>query len=158
VGGHCIAVDPWFIVDSAPNEAKLIRTAREVNDSKPFFVLEKISQAVANTEKKISELKIACLGLSFKPNIDDLRESPALKIAHQINSMNFSKQYLVEPNIDKMPSGFDLECTELVDLKMALKDSDVVVLLVDHDLFKDVDLSLLSGKQVIDTRGIWSNL
>ena len=158
VGGHCIAVDPWFIVDSAPNEAKLIRTARQVNDSKPFFVLEKISQAVANTEKKISELKIACLGLSFKPNIDDLRESPALKIAHQINSMNFSKQYLVEPNIDKMPSGFDLECTELVDLKMALKDSDVVVLLVDHDSFKDVDLSLLSGKQVIDTRGIWSNL
>ncbi|MCK5335418.1 MAG: nucleotide sugar dehydrogenase, partial [Gammaproteobacteria bacterium] len=156
VGGHCIAVDPWFIVDSAPDEAKLIRTARQVNDGKPHFVLEKINQAVAITGKEVSELNIACLGLAFKPEIDDLRESPALGIAHQIHRMNFAKQYLVEPNITTVPNGFDSHNIELVDMKIALTDADIVVLLVDHTPFKEMDLSLLSGKQVVDTRGIWT--
>jgi UDP-N-acetyl-D-mannosaminuronic acid dehydrogenase len=156
VGGHCIAVDPWFIVDSAPEEAKLIRTARLVNDGKPLFVLEKINQAVTKMGKKTSELKIACLGLAFKPDIDDLRESPALGIAKQISMMNFSKQYLVEPNITIVPLGFDSQNIELVDLRTALIDADIVVLLVDHRPFKEMDLSLLSGKQLVDTRGIWT--
>ena len=158
VGGHCIAVDPWFIVDSAPNESKLIRTARQVNDGKPHFVLEKIRQSVAKTGKKLSELNIACLGLAFKPDIDDLRESPALGLAHQIQSMNFSKQYLVEPNITMIPKGFSSRNIELVDMKVALIDADIVVLLVDHTPFKEMDLSLLSGKQVVDTRGIWTSV
>jgi len=157
VGGHCIAVDPWFIVDSAPDEAKLIRAARLVNDGKPLFVLEKINQAVAKIGKRTSELNIACLGLAFKPDIDDLRESPALGISKQISIMNFAKQYLVEPNITTMPMGFDSQNIELVDLNIALIDADIVVLLVDHTLFKEMDLSLLSGKQVVDTRGIWAS-
>ena len=156
VGGHCIAVDPWFIVDSAPDEAKLIRAARLVNDGKPLFVLEKINQAVAKIGKKTSEVKIACLGLAFKPDIDDLRESPALGIAQQISMMNFTIQYLVEPNITMVPIGFDSPNIELVDLKVALTNADIVVLLVDHTPFKEMDLSLLSGKQVVDTRGIWT--
>ncbi len=156
VGGHCIAVDPWFIVDSAPDEAKLIRTARLVNDSKPLFVLNKVNQAVQAIGKDTSELSIACLGLAFKPDIDDLRESPALSIAQKIGSIGFSSIFLVEPNIDRIPSSFDSDNIELIGLEKAIKSSDIVILLVDHASFKSMDLSLLSGKQVIDTRGIWS--
>ena len=156
VGGHCIAVDPWFIVDSAPDEAKLIRAARLVNDEKPHFVLNKVRQAVAATGKEQAELTIACLGLAFKPDIDDLRESPALGIAQQVGLMNFAKLILVEPNIDKIPDGFDSQATELLNLEAALSQADVVVLLVDHTPFKEMDLGMLSGKQMVDTRGIWS--
>ena len=156
VGGHCIAVDPWFIVDSAPDEAKLIRTARLVNDSKPLFVLNKVNQAVQAIGKETSELSIACLGLAFKPDIDDLRESPALSIAQKIGSISFSSILLVEPNIDRIPSGFDSDNIEITGLEGAIKRADIIVLLVDHASFKSMDLSLLSGKQVIDTRGIWS--
>ena len=156
VGGHCIAVDPWFIVNSAPNEAKLIRTARLINDSKPDFILAKINQAVKLIEKKRSEIKIACLGLAFKPDIDDLRESPALNIARQINLMNFNEVLLVEPNINQVPKGFDTNSTKLTTIENAIKIVDIVVLLVDHIQFKSMDSSLLDGKQVIDTRGIWS--
>jgi UDP-N-acetyl-D-mannosaminuronic acid dehydrogenase len=156
VGGHCIAVDPWFIVDSAPDEAKLIRTARLVNDSKPLFVLNKVNQAVQDTGKDTSELSIACLGLAFKPDIDDLRESPALSIAQKIGAISFSSIFLVEPNIDLIPNGFDTDNIELIGLERAVKSADIIVLLVDHASFKSMDLSLLSGKQVIDTRGIWS--
>ena len=154
VGGHCIAVDPWFIVDSAPEVAKLIHTARLVNDSKPSFVLDKINNAAVTTGKDKSDLTIACLGLAFKPDIDDLRESPALDITRQVGQMGFSKQLLVEPNISEMPSRFDGVNTELIDLDSALTKSDIVVLLVDHAPFKQMDLGLLSGKQVVDTRGI----
>jgi len=156
VGGHCIAVDPWFIVDSAPDEAKLIRTARLVNDSKPLFVLNKVNQAVQAIGKDTSELSISCLGLAFKPDIDDLRESPALSIARKIGSIGFGSIFLVEPNIDRIPSGFDSDNIELIGLERAIKSADIIVLLVDHASFKSMDLSLLSGKQVIDTRGIWS--
>jgi len=156
VGGHCIAVDPWFIVDSAPEEAKLIHAARLVNDGKPHFVLEKINQAVEVTGKEKSELTIACLGLAFKPNIDDLRESPALEIAQQVGLMGFSRNLLVEPNIAEIPNGFNLSNNELVSFERALREADIVVLLVDHFPFKEMDLRLLFGKQVVDTRGIWS--
>jgi len=155
VGGHCIAVDPWFIVDSAPDEAKLIRTARLVNDNKPSFVVDKVSQAIEATGKEKSELAIACLGLAFKPDIDDLRESPALDIAQQVGLMGFAKLILVEPNINKIPQGFDRKTTELLGLESAMTVADVVVLLVDHTPFKEMDLELLSSKQVVDTRGIW---
>ena len=156
VGGHCISVDPWFIVDSAPDEATLIRTARLVNDSKPLFVLNKINQAIEATGKDTSELNIACLGLAFKPDIDDLRESPALSIARKIGSSGFSSVFLVEPNIGRIPSGFDSDSIKLVDLGKAIDCADIIVLLVDHASFKSMNVSLLAGKQVIDTRGIWS--
>lgn len=155
VGGHCIAVDPWFIVDSAPNEAKLIRTARLVNDNKPNFVLDKLNHAVSSIGRKKSELTIACLGLAFKPDIDDLRESPALNIAKQISLMKFNEVLLVEPNISQMPKEFK-SGAKITLIDEALKVADIVVLLVDHVQFKTMDLNLLSGKQIVDTRGIWS--
>jgi UDP-N-acetyl-D-mannosaminuronic acid dehydrogenase len=156
VGGHCIAVDPWFIVDSAPDEAKLIRTARLVNDSKPFFVLNKVNQAVQAIGKDISKLNIACLGLAFKSDIDDLRESPALSIANNVSLMGFKCTFLVEPNISAIPDIFNEKNISLITMDKALKKADIVILLVDHISFKLMDLSLLSNKQVIDTRGIWN--
>ena len=155
VGGHCIAVDPWFIVNSAPNEAKLIHTARLVNDNKPDFILDKINQAVNIIAKKRSDIKIACLGLTFKPDIDDLRESPALNITKKIDLMGFEQVLIVEPNINQISKEFKKN-VKLVSIESALKVSNIVVLLVDHKQFKVLDLSLLSGKQVVDTRGIWS--
>ena len=157
VGGHCIAVDPWFIVDSAKDETKLIRAARLINDSKPSFILDKVNQAILEMGVKISEISITCLGLSFKPNIDDLRQSPALEIAKKISLMSFKKLYLVEPNIFIMPNCFEHDNDiELVNLEFAVNSSDIVVLLVDHNEFNQIDLDLLSDKYVIDTRGIWS--
>jgi UDP-N-acetyl-D-mannosaminuronic acid dehydrogenase len=155
VGGHCIAVDPWFIVDSAPEESKLIHTARLVNDGKPNFVLGKIDQAVEVCGKNRSALSIACLGLSFKANIDDLRESPALAIAKQVELMGFAGHYLVEPNITELPDGFDQQNSKLVNLEVALAEADIILLLVSHAQFREMDPGLLSGKQVVDTRGIW---
>jgi len=156
VGGHCIAVDPWFIVDSAPNEAKIIKLARLVNDQKPNFVLQKVQQAVLNTSKDISKISIACLGLSFKPDIDDLRESPALEITKKIVNMGFKKQYIVEPNIEGLPAELKTKSSELVELQKAIVSSDILLLLVDHASFKKMNLGLLSGKQIVDTRGTWS--
>jgi len=158
VGGHCIAVDPWFIVNSAPEQAKIIREARLINDYKPTFVMEKVEDAVCATGKRKPELSIATLGLAFKPNIDDLRESPALSIAKKIDSMGFKKQYIVEPNIDKIPKGFESRNSKLVSLEDALKRAEIILLLVDHKPFKEFDYQLLSGKQIIDTRGIWTSM
>tara|TARA_B110000008_G_C16934228_1_gene549926 strand:- start:335 stop:1600 length:1266 start_codon:yes stop_codon:yes gene_type:complete len=154
VGGHCIAVDPWFIVNSAPEEAQLIRKARLINDNKPDFVFRKIQDAITKTGRKKSELNISCLGLTFKSDIDDLRESPALKIAQKICKMKFNRIFLVEPNITEVPLSIT-SVNKISSLNDALKMSDIVLLLVDHEQFKTLDLNLLSGKQIIDTRGIW---
>jgi len=157
VGGHCIAVDPWFIVNSVPEEAKLIHTARIVNDGKPEFVIEKVKQAAKETGKEDADIVVACLGLAFKADIDDLRESPALNIAQNIGQMGFLKLYLVEPNVHELPNGFDHKTTRLIDLDSIYLDADVIVLLVDHVQFKKIDPRLLLGKQLVDTRGIMKN-
>ena len=154
VGGHCIAVDPWFIIDIAPEEANLIRTARLVNDQKPAFVLKKIISKATFLEKDISELNITCLGLTFKPDVDDLRESPALEITKNICALDFKKVLLVEPNIRKIPKELSLFNCELKTLSEGILKADLVVLLVDHKEFKVMDFSLLSGKEIIDTRGV----
>lgn len=110
VGGHCIAVDPWFIVAQNPQQARLIRTAREVNDGKPHWVVDQVKAAVADclaaTDKRASEVKIACFGLAFKPNIDDLRESPAMGIAQSIARWHSGETLVVEPNIHQLPKNW----------------------------------------------------
>ncbi len=138
VGGHCIAVDPWFIVSSAPEESRLIRTAREVNDSKPGWVLEKIKKVVGETlmsspERRAVDLKVACYGMAFKPNIDDLRESPALEIIQNLCKEHPGEVVVVEPNIDDLPRGF--EHLRLMDVDDALGYADVHVVLVAHKEF-----------------------
>lgn len=155
VGGHCIAVDPWFIVSKTPEDARMIHTARNVNDRKPEWVINKVKIAIAdflqvNPEKTVKDVTIACYGLAFKPDIDDLRESPSLQIVEDISKQHAGKILIVEPNIDKLPTG--LKSAELVSLDAALKSVDIHLVLVSHKQF--LGLEKPSGT-VIDTRGIW---
>lgn len=157
VGGHCIAVDPWFIVSQAPKEARLIRAAREVNDGKPQWVIQKIKLAVedflrANSQKTAKDVIVACFGLVFKANIDDLRESPALSITREIARMSFGQVLAVEPNIESLPKDLE-ERVSLVDSMLALRLADIKVILVDHDEFKKIDWCRYS-QGLIDTKGM----
>jgi UDP-N-acetyl-D-mannosaminuronic acid dehydrogenase len=153
VGGHCIAVDPWFIVDAAPEEARLIRTAREVNDAKPRWVLHKVVDAVADLG--VTNPVIAAYGLAFKPNIDDLRESPALKITTEIaRTFPHATVLAVEPHVEKLPAELaDLANVRLAGAEEALAAGQVHVLLVDHAQFRAL-AGPLTGRHVVDTRGI----
>lgn len=157
VGGHCIAVDPWFIVSKTPEDARLIRTAREVNDSKPEWVINKVKLAIAdylqaNPDKTTKDVTVACFGLAFKPDIDDLRESPALRIAEEITTMHSGHTIVVEPNVQQL-SEEKAQAMNLKSVDEAINLADIAVLLVDHRQFKGVSLP----EQVIkiDTRGIW---
>jgi len=159
VGGHCIAVDPWFIVSSAPEEAKLIRVSRNVNDYKPTWVVEKVMACIgeflqANPNKTAADVTVACFGLAFKADIDDLRESPALMIAKNIGQRHAGSMLAVEPNIAVLPPSLSPHMT-LVDIETALKNADVCVLLVDHKQFKAIARRTLDGKLVVDTKGLW---
>ncbi|HGY1014353.1 TPA: UDP-N-acetyl-D-mannosamine dehydrogenase [Aeromonas salmonicida subsp. smithia] len=143
VGGHCIAVDPWFIVNQNPDLAKLIQQARLVNDYKPLYVVEQIEKALSEQPSR----KIACLGLSFKPNIDDLRESPALNITRILARGAQNELLVVEPHISSLPRELsNLANVQLVTLAQALEQADVVVQLVKHHQFSDV--AAACGQQV----------
>jgi UDP-N-acetyl-D-mannosaminuronic acid dehydrogenase len=157
VGGHCIAVDPWFIVDQSPDEARLIRTAREVNDGKPEWVLAKVTAALrqrsaAPGARKEGELTVAVLGLAFKPNIDDLRESPALHVAELLLRSTRAQLCLVEPNVESLPR--TLADGSLMGLDDALRRSDIVVVLVAHQQFEDLAAKLRPDQTVIDAVGV----
>jgi UDP-N-acetyl-D-mannosaminuronic acid dehydrogenase len=145
VGGHCIAVDPWFIVDAAPQEARLMRMAREVNDSKPRHVVAQVRAAAR------AGSVVACLGLAFKANVDDLRESPAVEIVTHLAEAGL-KVIAVEPHIQTLPASLEGR-VGLASLEFALDRADVVVLLVDHRAFASLTLAQLAGKKLIDTRG-----
>ncbi|SHK43176.1 UDP-N-acetyl-D-mannosaminuronic acid dehydrogenase [Shimia gijangensis] len=154
VGGHCIAVDPWFIVSNAPAESRIIRTAREVNDNKPVWVLKKINEAVGAFLKQYPKLAaedvtIACYGLAFKPDIDDLRESPAVRIVQSLGEQHEGPLLAVEPNIDALPEG--LSNAELVTMNESLQRADVHVYLVAHREFKEIPKP---PRFVIDTVGL----
>lgn len=158
VGGHCIAVDPWFIVDTSPEEARIIRTAREVNDHKPEWVLLKVKAAIADAMAKkpgstIADISVACLGLAFKPDIDDLRESPALNIAIKVACLG-CKVMAVEPNIDELPAEHTKKGLMLSDLKESLLSSDVVCILVKHKVFIDAIVEVKACEKVIDAVGL----
>ena len=141
VGGHCIAVDPWFIVSKTPEDAQIIHTARKVNDEKPLWVINKVKLAVAdflqaNPDKTAKDVVVACYGLAFKPDIDDLRESPALYIANCITNLSAGKVLAVEPNLRK-----DTDCIEginIVSIDRALRESHINVILVKHKEFKKI--------------------
>ena len=157
VGGHCIAVDPWFIISQSPDQTPLMQAARKVNEQKPSWVLEKVDAAIeqyleANQGKSLSDITIACFGLAFKADIDDLRESPAMLITQSIAERHSGRVIGIEPNISELPEtidGFTLESTE-----QALLTADVYVLLVDHREFKNFNPAS-AGKTTVDTRGIW---
>ena len=146
VGGHCIAVDPWFIVNQNPDEAKIIRAAREINDSKPDWVIGKINAEIDKLKVQgIEKPTVALLGLAFKPDIDDLRESPAVNIAQKMLEADNADILLVEPNISKLPE--KLNTGMLVSLNSAVEQADVILVLVAHGEFENLDLS---GKRVVN--------
>lgn len=153
VGGHCIAVDPWFIVHSAPEQSRLIKTAREVNDSKPHYIVERVKAKA----ERFKHPCIACLGLAFKADIDDLRESPAMEIVEMLAKENVGDLLVVEPYVDSLPAKLaGSSKVTFTDLDRALAEADIVLLLVNHKVFKSVDRTILKEKIIIDTRGEWS--
>ena len=153
VGGHCIAVDPWFIIHSAPEQTRLMTAARQVNDAKPLHVVEQVKVAL----KSRPTAKIACLGLSFKADIDDMRESPAVHIVTGLAQETQAELLVVEPHVACLP-----EClrnfgkVRMVNLGDALDDAEIVVVLVNHKQFYSIDGAQLTGKTVIDTRGLFT--
>jgi UDP-N-acetyl-D-mannosaminuronic acid dehydrogenase len=151
VGGHCIAVDPWFIVHGAPDDTPLIRTARSVNDAKIQHVIDR---AAALIEAR-PEAAVACLGLAFKANIDDFRESPARLVAATLARRFGNRIRVVEPHAAQLPIEFTDTGAVQVDLDTALESCGVIVVLVDHDVFRAVPLAERADKAVYDTRGIW---
>lgn len=153
VGGHCIAVDPWFIVAAAPDRAQLIRTARETNDAKPMHVIERVIGRAA----RIVDPRIACLGLAFKADVDDLRESPSVQIVQEL-SQRLPQAHItvVEPHIREVPVELaGASNISLGELSETIREADLILLLVDHAQFKQVKRSNLQGKIVFDTRGTW---
>lgn len=153
VGGHCIAVDPWFIVAKTPEQAQLIRAAREVNDSKPEWVINQVKIKIAdflqsNPTKTIKDITIACYGLAFKPDIDDLRESPALEITKKLAEQGLNI-LAIEPNIEKLPQTIP-DNVQLTDTEAGL-EADIYVVLVKHKEFKSLHLNT---EKVINTCGL----
>lgn len=158
VGGHCIAVDPWFIVASAPDEAQLIHTARRRNDAKPGWVLEKGKSAImevlaADPTRAMADIKLACLGLAFKPDIDDLRESPALQITRAFGALG-CQVLAVEPNIEALPDSLNGLPVTLTDLDQALEQADVICALVKHSAFAGLKDRLPEGRKLLDVVGL----
>ena len=152
VGGHCIPVDPWFIVHSQPEATPLIHAARQVNDARPSWIAGRAIAACEGFEVPV----IACLGLAYKADVSDLRESPSIAIVKQLQDTFCGRILVVEPHISALPVEIaGREGTDLVDLETALAVAQAVVLLTDHREFRCVDTERLSGKIVIDTRGIW---
>lgn len=150
VGGHCIAVDPWFIVHSAPAESHLIRAAREVNDRKPDIVVEEIRRVAEGIPRPV----MACLGLAFKPDIDDLRESPSVEIVRRLAEAGLGDILVVEPNVDDLPQQLKgAPGTMLSSLGAALSRANLVVFLVNHKAFSKLNPDDLAGKTIVNACG-----
>ena len=154
VGGHCIAVDPWFIVSKTPDLARIIATARKVNDHKPEWVKDQVREAVTGSARK--DPLIACLGLAFKPDIDDLRESPAVHITRDLAREFPGRVIAAEPNIAVLPASLSEAGVRLTDIAEALQ-ADVVLLLVDHREFRAIKPEFAPEQTLIDTRGLWKS-
>jgi UDP-N-acetyl-D-mannosaminuronic acid dehydrogenase len=154
VGGHCIAVDPWFIIDAVPDLARVMKTSREVNNHKTKLVAER-SFALIDEHPYAN---IACCGLAFKANVDDLRESPALEIALHLAQKYGPRIKIVEPNIRQLPPQLAKLGAEMMSVDEALRSCEIAILLVDHDEFKMVPLAGRRHLDVIDTRGIWQDM
>jgi UDP-N-acetylglucosamine 2-epimerase len=155
VGGHCIAVDPWFLVESFPQETALLKAARVVNDNKPFEVLGFIHQAIAfwQSQHQGKKCKVTLLGLTYKPDVDDMRESPAYFIATKMQELKDVDLMVCEPHVSKEKLGRTFG-SRAVSVHDGVAGADVVVYLVAHTRFKTVDEKLLVGKKILDFCGI----
>jgi UDP-N-acetyl-D-mannosaminuronic acid dehydrogenase len=153
VGGHCIAVDPLFIIDAAPRTARLIRTAREVNDSKPIWVVEQLRTLAARFREPV----VACYGIAYKPDVDDLRESPSVEIVQLIAGGDGIRTLVVEPNVKELPASLrNRPNVSLVDADTARQEADIVAFLVGHRQFRRMDKKVFLNKVVVDVVGLMS--
>lgn len=150
VGGHCIAVDPWFIVHSAPENADLIRQARLTNDAKPAWVADKIMAAISEQENPV----VACLGLAYKADVDDLRQSPAIEVVKQLRARTDAEIVVVEPNVGDLPTTLDGHDVRLVTLEAAMQTASIVVPLVSHEEFFELDETAIGERVLIDCIGL----
>ena len=150
VGGHCIAVDPWFIFHSAPEEARLIHTARMINDGKPAWVVEQVASLAAG----MGSPTIACMGLAYKPDVDDLRESPSVEIAAALAAKHLGRIVACEPFVETLPDSLVKSGVDQVDIDVAL-EADIIVFLTAHKLFRDITPACLQEKNVFDACGLW---
>lgn len=151
VGGHCIAVDPWFIVD-ASEHTPLIETARRINDAKPDWVVDQVARAIETIDRPV----IACLGLAYKPDIDDLRESPAIEVVRRLAEIPGARVVAVEPNVDELPAELVGTPAEFLPLAEALASADVVVGLVGHREVRAIGDDVLDGLVVVDPAGVFA--
>ena len=157
VGGHCIAVDPWFIIEKLPEDTKLIKLARVINLSKTKYIINKIKKEINKNNKNLNTLTLSCFGISYKPNVPDLRESPGLKIAEEISSWGLKRLNIVEPNIDLLPSTLDKQNVRLTSINESIKSSDIILFLVGHESFKKIKFIDIKGTEVYDLVGISTN-
>lgn len=157
VGGHCIAVDPWFIVHQCPEQTKLLQAARSVNDLKPQWVIKKIVDSVTKLQASLGFAPtIACLGITFKANVDDTRESPALEIVEDLANRYPDQIQVVEPNLESLPSALEKSNIQMVSLNQAHEEADLLVLLVDHKEFERQSVNKNKRQIRIDFKGNWS--
>ena len=147
VGGHCISVDPWFLIHSDPDSTPLIRTAREVNDAKPHHVVAR----VRDLAKQFAHPKIGCLGLTYKADVDDLRESPSLAITRQLIAEEVGEVLACDPYV----SAKHFSEIQLHSLQSLLEQCQILVLLTDHRQFQSIPYGVRQEKVVVDTRGMW---
>jgi UDP-N-acetyl-D-mannosaminuronic acid dehydrogenase len=151
VGGHCIAVDPWFIISSAPERTRLIRAAREVNDSKPKFVVSQIRERAERFKRPV----VACLGLSYKPDVDDMRESPAIAIVAQLACGGQERILVADPNLTGLPTELaELSNVSFCETMEAVRQADIVAVLVAHSPFRKIPREELMRRVVIDATGL----
>ena len=158
VGGHCVAVDPWFIVEAVPEDTALISTARQVNEKKPAKVLQKISESITRSGISLNELSVACFGVTYKKNSGDLRGSPALIIVRELAQWSIGNLLVIDPHVNQEDIHKIVPTAQISEPLVALGTAEICVMLVDHDEFSSIDKSLLLGKQIVDTRGVWSEL
>ncbi|MDE0421600.1 MAG: UDP-N-acetyl-D-mannosamine dehydrogenase [Gammaproteobacteria bacterium] len=151
VGGHCVAVDPWFLIHAAPRLTPLVQAARQVNDDRPQWVVDRVLSA----SEGLANPKVACLGLAYKANVSDLRESPAMRIVDRLELELPGTVLVVDPHIASLPDEFEGRRVELVNRDEALGVADIIIVLTDHREFLDIERDRLANKRLIDTRGLW---
>lgn len=159
VGGHCIAVDPWFLIESFPENSLLLKTARKINDAKPYQIVNKLLEKVEELKTQgITKPKILGLGVTFKPDVDDIRESPALKISLELQQYHEQFDFKIyDHNVNKdliIKAGL----TPIIDLLKGVTWADIILIMVKHKEFSLIREEAFDGKVIIDTCGLFYDM
>lgn len=159
VGGHCVAIDPWFLINQFSEQTRLLKAARDVNELKPEWIVQKANDAIVDYQQRTAtNPTVALFGITFKANADDIRESPALQIAKSLLEKQTGQIIVVEPNLDALPESLVLHAVQHVNIEQAIERADILVTLVAHDEFKIKPQANTKRDQIVfDFAGLWSN-